>query len=66
MITGYVVNITELETEEVNVVITESLNLTLHSLRPFTTYSSVVAAQTVAGNGPATHFISVMTPEEGI
>ena len=65
MITGYVVNITELETEEATVVFTESLNLTLYSLRPFTTYSSVVAAQTVAGNGTATHFLSVTTLEEG-
>ena len=66
MITGYVVNITELETEEVTVVFTESLNLTQYSLRPFTTYSSLVSAQTVAGNGPATHLLSVTTPEEGI
>ena len=65
VITGYVVNITELGTEEVTVVSTESLNLTLYSLTPFTTYSSLVTAQTVAGSGPATHLLSVTTHEEG-
>ena len=66
VITGYVVNVTELGTEEMTVVSTESLNVILYSLTPFTTYSSLVTAQTVAGSGPATHLLSVTTPEEGI
>ena len=66
VITGYVVNVTELGTEEVTVVSTESLNLTLYSLRPFARYIFLVTAQTVAGSGPATHLLSVTTPEEGI
>ena len=65
IITGYTVNITELETGEVSAMFTESHNLTLHSLQPFTTYGFFVSAQTVVGRGPATHFLFVTTQEEG-
>ena len=65
IITGYTINITELETGDVSTMFTESHNLTLYSLQPFTTYGSLVSAQTVAGRGPATHFLSVTTHEEG-
>ena len=65
IITGYTVNITELETREVSTMFTESHNLTLYSLQPFTTYGFLVSAQTVGGRGPATHFVSVITHEEG-
>ena len=65
IITGYAVNITELETGEVSAVFTESQNLTLYSLQPFTTYGFFASAQTVAGSGPATRFVSVTTYEEG-
>ena len=44
---------------------TESHNLTLHSLQPFTTYGFFVSAQTVVGRGPGTHFLFVTTQEEG-
>ena len=65
IITGYIVNITKLETGEVSTMFTESHNLTLYSLQPFTTYGFLVSAQTVAGSGPATLFVSVTTHEEG-
>ena len=65
IITGYTVNITELETGEVSAMFTESNNLTLHSLQPFTTYGFLVSAETVAGRGPTTRFVSVTTQEEG-
>ena len=65
IITGYIVNITKLETGEVSTMFTESHNLTLYSLQPFTTYGFFVSAQTVAGSGPATLFVSVTTHEEG-
>jgi len=65
VITGYTVNITELETGELSTMFTESNNLTLYSLQPFTTYGFIVLAQTVVGSGPATHFVSVTTHEEG-
>ena len=61
IITGYIVNITELETGEVSAIFTESHNLTLYSLQPFTTYGCFVSAQTVAGRGPATRFVSETT-----
>ena len=65
IITGYTVNITLLVTREVSTMFTESHNLTLYSLRPFTTYGFLVSAQTVAGRGPTTHLLSVTTHEEG-
>ena len=65
IITGYIVNITELETGQVSTIFTESHNLTLYSLQPFTTYGFLVSAQTVAGRGPTTHFLFVTTQEEG-
>ena len=45
---------------------TESYNLTLYNLQPFTTYGLLVSAQTVAGRGPATRLLSVTTLEEGL
>ena len=66
IITGYTVNITELETGEVSTMFIESRNLTLYSLRPFTTYGLLVSAQTIAGRGPTTHLLSVTTQEEGL
>ena len=66
IITGYTVNITELETGEVSTMFTEARNLTLYSLRPFTTYGLLVSAQTIAGRGPTTHLLSVTTQEEGL
>ena len=65
IITGYTVNITELETGEVSAIFTESNSLTLYSLQPFTTYGFLVSAETVVGRGPATRFVSVTTQEEG-
>ena len=66
IITGYTVNITELETGEVSTMFTESHNFTLHSLQPFTTYGFLVSAQTVGGGGPTTRLLSVTTEEEGL
>ena len=66
IITGYLVNITELETGEASTMFTGSHNLTLYSLQPFTTYGFLVSAQTVAGRGPTTRLLSVTTQEEGL
>ena len=66
IITGYIVNVTKLETGEVSTMFTESHNLTLYSLQPFTTYGTLVSAQTVAGRGPTTRLLSVTTLEEGL
>ena len=57
---------TELETGEASTIFTESNNLTLYSLQPFTTYGFLVSAQTVAGRGPTTRLLSVTTLEEGL
>ena len=45
---------------------TESHNLTLYHLQPFTTYGFLVSAQTVAGIGPSSRLLSVTTLEEGL
>ena len=66
IITGYLVNITELETGEASTMFIGSHNLTLYSLQPFTTYGFLVSAQTVAGRGPTTRLLSVTTQEEGL
>ena len=66
IITGYLVNVTELETGEVTAMFTESHNVTLYPLQPFTTYGTLVSAQTVAGRGPTTCLLSVTTLEEGL
>ena len=66
IITGYTVNITELETGESSTMFTEPHNLTVYSLQPFTTYGFLVSAQTVAGSGPTTRLLSVTTQEEGL
>lgn len=65
IITGYLVNITALETGAMIHMSTPYLNLTLHSLRPFTTYSCIVAARTSVGLGPFSTTINIQTLEDG-
>lgn len=64
-IIGYVVNITALETGATDHMSTPYLNLTLHSLHPFTTYSCIVAARTSVGLGPFSTTVNVRTLEDG-
>ena len=64
-IIGYSVEISALEISETNVhfVVGEELELT--GLRPFTTYSVVIAAQTAIGIGPYSRIFHVQTLEDG-
>ena len=64
-ITGYVLNITLLETGESQEVLTGSTNYTLDPVMPNTLYTAAVAAQTSAGRGPFSAVVSVRTLEDG-
>ena len=66
VITGYVINLKIVGSEEVTQYSSSSENITIGSLHPFTTYSFTVAAQTSVGTGPYTTNSTVITPEDGI
>lgn len=65
IIIGYIVNITALETGTITQMLTPYQNMTLYSLRPFTTYSCIVAARTSVGLGPFSTIINIQTLEDG-
>ena len=65
IIIGYIVSITALETGTTVHMSTPHLNLTLRSLRPFTTYSCIVAARTSIGLGPFSTTVNAQTFEDG-
>ena len=64
-ITGYILNITVLETGESEEVLTESTSYTFDPVMPNTPYTAAVAAQTSAGRGPFSATVSVHTLEDG-
>ena len=65
IITGYLINVTEIETGETFQVSSATTNLVIQSLRPFTTYVCVIAAETSAGTGPFSISLTVQTNEAG-
>ena len=65
-ITGYFINITTVESGYTFVTSSTSTSASLDTLRPFTTYICVIAAQTSVGIGPYSQPITVMTPEAGM
>ena len=66
IITGFIINITALETGATIHTSTTYKNVTLRSLRPFTTYSCIVAARTSVGLGPFSITVTVQTLEDGM
>ena len=65
-ITGYIINITNLDTGMVQQHTTAAvLSLTVPSLRPFTVYVVTVSARTAVGMGPFSNVFSVQTLEDG-
>ena len=66
VITGYVINVTVVETGETFQLFSSTNTLTVESLMPFTTYVCVIAAQTSVGTGPFSITISVQTDEAGM
>ena len=65
IITGYVINVTMVETGERFQSFSTSSTLILDALRPFTSYICAIAAQTIAGVGPFSTTVSVRTEEGG-
>ena len=64
-ITGYVVQVTNASTGESFAVTSQENSTEIGSLRPFTTYTCVVAAQTSAGVGPYSTTVMIQTDEAG-
>ena len=65
VIIGYVVNVTVIATGEMFQLTTTSTNLTLDSLKPFTTYVCRIAARTVVGIGPYSIAVIATTEQAG-
>ena len=65
IITGYVINITEMETKIQLQLVTEQTSIIVDSLHPFYTYGCIVAAETFIGMGPFTVEVVVEMPEAG-
>ena len=65
IITGYLVNVTAVETGETFQASSTTTNLVVQSLEPFTTYNCTIAAETSAGIGPFSIPLTVQTNETG-
>lgn len=61
-ITGYVINVTGSETQQFT---SESTNVTIFTLEPFTVFSFTIAARTSAGTGPFSSPVTLQTLEDG-
>ena len=64
-ITGYSVNVTNVETGITVQLFTSSTSLIVDSLEPFTVYAITIAAQTAVGAGPYSIGLSQITMEDG-
>ena len=64
-ITGFTVTVRNTDTDETNDLSTTYTALTVEALKPYMNYQLSVAASTVAGLGPYTQKVSVMTAEDG-
>ena len=64
-ITGYFVNVTNVESDITIQLFTSSTTLIMASLEPFTVYTITIAAQTAVGAGPYSIGLSTMTMEAG-
>ena len=65
VITGYVINVTSLDTGLTQQLTSVTTTLTLSTLNPFTNYACIVAARTAVGVGPFSTVINVQTLEAG-
>ena len=64
-ITGYSVNVTNVENGITVQLFTSSTTLIVNSLEPFTVYAITIAAQTAVGAGPYSIALSQITMEDG-
>ena len=65
VITGYIVDINSLDSEEMLQLMSTSNSITVSSLSPFTVYICTIAATTSVGSGPSSEAVVVQTLEEG-
>lgn len=65
-ITSYVIQVTEASTAETFDITSQHNSIEVYSLKPFTTYTCVVAAQTSAGIGPYSTTVMAQTDEDGM
>ena len=65
IITGYFINVTLLENEDVFQLFSVAKKLLIDTLKPFKSYDFVIAAQTSAGIGPYSRTVTTRTPEDG-
>ena len=65
IIIGYIINVTLVETEENFNLFSNSNNITVGLLRPYSTYRLKIAGQTVVGIGTFSVAITIRTPEDG-
>ena len=65
-ITGYIINITNLDTEMIQQHVTGLVSdITISNLNPFTVYVTTIAARTAIGVGPFSGVVSTQTLEGG-
>ena len=64
-ITGYVINVTVLETGTTFLLYSSTNSLVVSSLKPYRTYVCIIAAQTSIGTGPFGIQFVLQTPEDG-
>ena len=65
VITGYVINVTSLDTGVTQQFTSVTTTLQVPGLTPFTNYVCIVAARTAVGVGPFSTVITVQTLEAG-
>ena len=65
VITGYIINMTILETEERSSYSMAGTSFELYNLHPFYTYSVTIAAATVNGTGPYSAVFTIQLPPDG-
>ena len=66
IITGYLINLTVEVAGDTVEFSSNTTNLTVDGLMPYTTYLFIVAAETIAGTGPFSLIVSVRTEETGM
>ena len=65
VITGYVINLTSLNTGISQQLTSTALTLQISNLTPFTNYVCIIAASTAIGMGPFSTVITIQTLEAG-
>ena len=65
IITGYVINVTGLETGTTFELTSPGASLMVDGLRPFTTYICRIAAETSVGVGPYSTAVTAVTQQDG-